>query len=72
METDQITDELPPAIYWISALAISLIAIWDGYAESAGLSHRTVTEIIYLWSRRWPLVPFAAGMICGHLFWRKR
>lgn len=65
-------DSLPSLVYWIAALVICVVAVWDTYVTVTGEEHRTVTEIIYLWSRRWPLLPFAAGMLCGHLFWRKR
>lgn len=72
MGSDQLTDELPAVVYWIAALTIAIVAIWDGYAQATGQEHMTITEIIYLWSRKWPLLPFVAGMVAGHLFWRKR
>ena len=30
----------------------------------------TISELLWAASHR-PLVPFAAGVVCGHLFWQK-
>jgi len=37
-------------------------AIWGGY-------HGTVSGAIWDFSAKQPAVPFAAGVLCGHLFW---
>ena len=42
--------------------------------ETSALRNRedgdTISETMWDWSKR-PLVPFAAGFICGHFFWQR-
>jgi hypothetical protein len=37
-------------------------AIWGG-------RHETVSGVIWDWSAKAPVLPFAAGVLMGHLFW---
>jgi hypothetical protein len=32
----------------------------------------TISRVTLAWSREWPIVPFAVGVVCGHLFWPQR
>lgn len=49
--------------------AIVLLGGWDIYVASNAASGDTISEIILSASLRRPIIPFAAGVICGHLFW---
>lgn len=31
-------------------------------------SGSTVSWQVWVWSQRYPVIPFGAGMLCGHLF----
>jgi len=48
-----------------------LAAVWlfDLYAGVSQTPAQTVSATILDWSRKWPMLPFAAGCLIGHLFW---
>lgn len=53
------------------ALAVALTA----YDVAACLwlpAGSTLSEVVLAGSRRYPALPFAAGFVCGHLFWPQR
>jgi H+/Cl- antiporter ClcA len=60
---------------WSLALAavlhavIILVTAWDLWVQWRGDSTHTVSSIIRGWAVQWPLLPFATGVIVGHLFW---
>lgn len=58
---------MKPGKVWLVAAA-ALIA-WDVVAALAGW--QTLSEWVWETSPTHPLIPFAAGLLCGHLFWRK-
>lgn len=41
---------------------IDIVLFWAGGKEA------TISEAIGQWSRTWPLLPFAAGVLVNHLF----
>jgi len=51
---------------------IFVIIIYDVYAIYIGGTEASISSTIIVWSYNMPLVPFAAGVLCGHLFWRMR
>ena len=53
----------------IGLLVVLVVATaWDAYAVASGNTQSTVSGAIREWSTRWPVVPFLAGFLCGHLF----
>lgn len=51
------------------AVTILGLGIWDviAYVNTEG-GGATISELIWEWSRDFPIVPFAFGMLMGHLF----
>jgi len=61
--------------YCLAAFVVLLtvfIVLWDFYFVSIDQPHNTVTSIIRGWSLDFPVIPFTAGLISGHLFWSSK
>lgn len=57
----------------ISLMALAfVIGLWDVWHSYLGWPEDTVSWIIQEWSMRWPLLPFLAGVVVGHLLWPVR
>lgn len=53
---------------WVSAGAFLL-----AYETLAlALKWETLSGAVWRLSHDWPLLPFAAGILCGHFFWQRR
>lgn len=52
------------------ALIFVVIGIWDIYCLMVGKDQETVSALIWIYSTRFPVIPFFAGFLCGHLFFR--
>lgn len=46
-----------------------LIAVYDIIAGASGGQLHSASAVIRDWSARYPLLPFAGGVLVGHLFW---
>jgi hypothetical protein len=53
----------------IMALAVVLLAIYDIYAAIKGGFSNTISWVVYTNSLKYPIIPFAIGVLCGHFFW---
>jgi hypothetical protein len=54
-------------------IAFTLILIvWDIYAAANSGDGDTISEITLGFARKHPALPFAIGVICGHLLWPQR
>lgn len=55
---------------WIVGIVIVALVGWDVYAafltDGAG---DTISEVVLGFDRRFPVIRFLAGVLCGHLFW---
>jgi hypothetical protein len=49
-------------------IATIIILLYDGYVWARYGSDSTVSCVILKLSMQYPFVPFAAGVLCGHLF----
>lgn len=56
-------------VAWI--IAIVGLLIYEAYTLANKTPGDTLSEAVWNVSRH-PLVPFLAGMLCGHLFWQAR
>ena len=54
-------------IVFIITATLGLIG-WDIYAFLKGGSMVTISLVILGWSKDYPILPFAFGVLCGHLF----
>jgi len=50
--------------------ALTAVALWDISMVFTGRTQHTVSEYMHRWSAQFPLLPFAAGMVAGHLWFR--
>jgi hypothetical protein len=54
---------------WILfAVTIALIA-WDVHVATNAVRGDTISELILFWAHQHPTLPFAFGILMGHLFW---
>lgn len=59
------------ASFMIAIFVLSIlfaVGIYDAYAMYANGSGDTVSTVFKTWSREWPILPFAIGVLVGHLF----
>jgi len=59
----------------LSVLFLSVICgvwLWDAYCTMRGDYRSQVSQVLLEWSVRWPIIPFAIGVVVGHLFWPQR
>jgi hypothetical protein len=58
--------------FWLSIIFLAIIAAiytWDAYVLTSHDASRSVSHVIRAWSVNQPILPFAAGVLVGHLFW---
>lgn len=65
--TPQATFNTRKTTTWAIIVITLLLIGWDLYARQA--DGGTISEVILTWARAHPAVPYAAGVVCGHLFW---
>ena len=55
---------------WFAWLVSGLvIEIWALASQVPG---RTLSEVVWYITANYPLLPLAAGLLLGHLFWQRR
>lgn len=59
-------------MHWFAYAILLLAVVYEAIALVNGQPGDTLTEITWTLSQQWPILPFAAGVIAGHLFWRGR
>lgn len=45
------------------------LVIWDIALALDKIPRNTISQAIVDLSRKWSVVPFAIGVLCGHWFW---
>jgi hypothetical protein len=48
------------------------LIIWDLIAGFGGGAEATISQLVLDLSRQFPVIPFACGGVCGHLFWPQK
>jgi hypothetical protein len=51
-------------------VAVVVLILYDIVAFWWGGQDATISQVIVKLSFDNPIIPFAAGVLCGHLFWR--
>lgn len=51
---------------------VGAIIVYDIIAFATGGVDSTISRVVLGWSRENPFAPFAAGVVCGHLFWPQK
>jgi hypothetical protein len=56
----------------VTALGVGIVLAFAGAYDVWAAMHwgypATITAVVREFSVRWPLIPFAAGLLAGHLF----
>jgi hypothetical protein len=50
----------------------ALLVAWDVWVYLEPTGGDTISEVTLGFARRHPVLPFAIGVVCGHLFWSQR
>lgn len=53
------------AVFWIGLALVFVYEVW-AFVKRKDL---TITAVTWDWAKRYPVIPFAAGVVAGHLFW---
>lgn len=60
---------LIPVTQTLIALTVAVAIVYDIYAMSKEGFKATISWQIYSKSQKYPIIPFAFGVLMGHLFW---
>jgi hypothetical protein len=52
-------------------VAVGLV-LWDVFVAAEPTPGDTISEVMLRWALRHPVIPFAIGVVCGHVFWGQR
>ena len=55
---------------WV--LAILGLLSYEGYTLLNAIPGDTLSEAVWAVSMDYPLLPFLAGILCGHFFWQRK
>lgn len=50
----------------------AVIAVYDVVAAVFGGYQATISSVLYFQGQKWPIIPFALGVLAGHLFFPNR
>lgn len=53
----------------VLGLAVGILLLYDLIALSAWGWDETISVAVLTLSKKYPIVAFLAGLVCGHLFW---
>ena len=53
-------------------LAVVGLSLFDVYIFWRGGTEATISWTIFEWSHKYPMIPFAVGVLCGHFFWQMK
>ena len=56
----------------ILIVCVAALIVWDVFAAAFGGPGATISELTLGTSLRHPVIPFAVGVVCGHLFWPQK
>lgn len=57
---------------WFIGIVFALIVIVDVLLLVIGGVDSTISRVLIGWSVQLMILPFAVGVLCGHLFWPQR
>ena len=59
-------EQLIAVALMIVALAAGMYDVWALFSNGGT---RTISAVMQLWAGQYPMLPFAFGVLAGHLFW---
>lgn len=54
---------------WFSLAVVAVIVAFDLWTISAHGYDTTISAVGYQFARNYPIIPFALGVVVGHLYW---
>jgi len=54
----------------ILLLIVFVVTVWDVFLISTGNYSATFSVVLHESSKAWPIIGFALGVLCGHVFWQ--
>jgi hypothetical protein len=57
---------------WVICFTVLMLVLYDIYAVVTWGYEGTISRDILFASLKHPIIAFAAGLLCGHLFWPQR
>lgn len=57
------------ALALVFLVIIVIIYSWDAYMMTSGQINQSVSVLVREWSSKQPILPFAVGVLVGHIFW---
>ena len=58
----------PTITLWIIIATAAILTLWDVYAEAVLGNSSTISVVLTSWAHAYPIIPFAFGLLMGHLF----
>jgi hypothetical protein len=55
-------------VFWLLFLTVILWATYDIWAYHTGRQDFSASAVLRDWSREYPVIPFLAGLLAGHLW----
>jgi hypothetical protein len=68
--SELVTDRVGLALALAMLLSLGAVGIFDIVMTFGSAPGQTVSDYIHRWSQQFPLLPFLAGMLAGHLWFR--
>lgn len=56
---------------WIFRGLVGALLVYEAAALATECEGDTISEMVWAATTKRPLVPFAAGLVCGHFFWQR-
>jgi uncharacterized membrane protein YuzA (DUF378 family) len=54
---------------WLLVGVTAALIVWDIVAVVFGGGSATISDVVLDTAKVYPILPFALGVVCGHLFW---
>lgn len=51
---------------------VIILSMYDIWALIFGGVDATISRIVLSYAKDYPIIPFAFGVVCGHLFWSQK
>ncbi len=59
---------LDPITIGFILFIVALVTVYDVWTLVRRGYNTTISWTLYAWATRWPIIPFALGVLAGHLF----
>ena len=54
---------------YVVLFIVALGVIYDFYAIAVGGTEASISHLMKMWGHKYPIVPFAMGVLMGHFYW---